>query len=103
MLYSALLNRINVSIRSTVKVIKLRHNKNICNLRKRHGIDKLSKTNSPKNVIHNSSLYDLLEEEVQALSHGLDQHLPSNTANKCKKVVERLSKNNNAIIVKDVG
>ena len=38
----------------------------------------MSKTKPPKNVIHNFSSYDLTEEEIQALSHGLDQDIPSN-------------------------
>ena len=78
MVYSVLLNIINIAIKSRVKVIKLRHNKKICNLRKQHGIDKLSKTKPPKNIKHNFSSCDLTEEEIQALSHGLDQHIPSN-------------------------
>ena len=78
MVYSVLLNTINIAIKSRVKVIKLRHNKKICNLRKQDGIDKLSKTKPPKNIKHNFSSCDLTEEEIQALSHGLDQHIPSN-------------------------
>ena len=78
MVYSVLLNRINIAIKSRVKVIKLQHNKKICNLRKRYGTDKLSETKPPKNVIHNFSSYHPTEEEIQALSHGLDQHIPSN-------------------------
>ena len=78
MVYSVLLNRINIAIKSRVKVIKLRHIKKICNLRKRYGKDKLSETKPPKNVIHNFSSYDLTEEEIQALSHVLGQHIPSN-------------------------
>ena len=78
MVYLVLLNRINIAIKSRVKVIKLRNNKKICNLRKRHGIDKLSQTKPPKNVIHIFLSHDLTEEEIQALSHGLDQHIPSN-------------------------
>ena len=149
MVYSVLLNRINIAIKSRVKVIKLRHIKKICNLRKRYGIDKLSEAKPPRNVIHNFSSYDLTEEEIQALSHGLGQHIPSNpdrykintdfeyfyqnvlndisdlpqhqldnikttlrstcmkyhiskTANKYKKVTDRLSKKNknNIIIIK---
>ena len=79
MVYSVLLNRINIAIKSRVKVIKLRHIKKICNLRKRYGKDKLSETKPPKNVIHNFSSYDLTEEEIQALSHVLGQHIPSNS------------------------
>ena len=78
MVYSVLLNRINIAIKSIMKVIKLRHNKKICNLRKWHGIDKLSKIKPPKNVMHNFLSYDLTEEENQALSHGLDKNIPSN-------------------------
>ena len=147
MVYSVLLNRINIAIKSRVKVIKLRHIKKICNLRKRYGKDKLSETKPPKNVIHNFSSYDLTEEEIQALSHVLGQHIPSNpdrykintdfeyfyqnvlndifdlpqhhldniktklrstcmkyhnskTANRHKKVIARLSKNSNIIIIK---
>ena len=147
MVYSVLLNRINIAIKSRVKVIKLRHNKMICNLCKQHGIDKLSETKPPRNVIHNFSSHDLTEEEIQASSHGLDQHIPPNperykintdfeyfyqdvlndisdlpqhhfdnikaklrstcmkydnskTANKYKKAIDRLSKNNNIIIIK---
>ena len=73
MVFSVLLNRINIAIKSIVKVIKLRHNRKICNLRKRHGIDKLPKTKPSKNLINNFSSYNLTDEEIQALSHGLDQ------------------------------
>ena len=45
--------------------------------RKRHGIDKLSETKPPKSVIHNFSSFDLAEEEIQSLSQGLNQHIPS--------------------------
>ena len=78
MVYSVLLHRIDIAIKSRVKVIKFRHNKKICNLRRRSSIDKLSKTRPPKKVIHNFSSHDLTEEEIQALSHGLDKHIPSN-------------------------
>ena len=47
-IYSVLLNKINITIRSKMKVIKLRHNKKICNLRKKHGIDKLSYNKNTK-------------------------------------------------------
>ena len=75
-IYSVLLNKMNIAIRSRMKVIKLRHNKQICNLRKRHGIDKLSHNKIPKNIIHNFSTYDLTKDEIQALSYCLDQHVP---------------------------
>ena len=52
--------------------MKSQHNKNIYNLRKRHGMDTLSNTKPPENVIHNFSPNDLTEEEIQALSNGLD-------------------------------
>ena len=77
-IYCVLLNKINIAIRSRMKVIKLRHNKKICSLRKKHGIDKLSYNKIPKNIIHNFSTYDLTKDEIQALSYGLDQHVPSN-------------------------
>ena len=48
MVYSVLSNRINIAIKSRVKVIKLGHNKKICYLHKQHSIDKLSKTKPPK-------------------------------------------------------
>ena len=76
--YSVLLNKTNIAIRSRMKVIKLRHNKKICNLRKKPGIDKLSYNKIPKNIIHNFSTYDLTKDEIQALSYGLHQHIPSN-------------------------
>ena len=56
-MYSLLLNRFNIAIKSRVKVIKLRPGTKMCNLNKRHGIDKLTKP--PKNVIHNFAPYDL--------------------------------------------
>ena len=77
-IYSVLLNKINIAMRSRMKVIKLRQNKKICNLPKKHGIDKLSYNKIPKNIIHNFSTYDLTKDEIQALSYGLDQHVPSN-------------------------
>ena len=146
-IYSVLLNKINIAITSRMKVIKLHHNKKICNLRMKHGIDKLLYNKIPKNIIHNFSTYDLTKDEIQALSYGLDQHVPSNperykintdfeyfyqnilndisdlpqhqldhiktklrstcekyhntrTTNKCKNVIEKLSKNDAIIIVK---
>ena len=77
-IYSVLLNKINIAIRSRMKVIKLRHHKKICNLGKKHGIDKLSYNKIPKNRIHNFSTYELTKDEIQALSYGLDKHAPSN-------------------------
>ena len=61
-----------------MKVIKLRRNKKICNLRKRHSIDKLSQTKPQKNIILNFLSFDLTEEKIEALLHGLDQHIRSN-------------------------
>ena len=52
--------------------MKSRHNKKIYNLHKQHVMDKLSNTKPPENAIHNFSSNDLTEEEIQALSHGLD-------------------------------
>ena len=69
---------INIANKSRMKVMKLWHNKKICNLRKRHGIDKSSETKPQKNMIHNFSSYEITEEEIQALSHGLGQYIPSN-------------------------
>ena len=77
MVYLVLLNRINIAIKRRVKVIKLGHNKKMCNLRKRHRTDKLPKTKAPKNVTLNFSSYDPTEEEIQVLSHGLNHHILS--------------------------
>ena len=38
----------------------------------------MSKIKPPENVIYNFSSNDLTGEEIQALSHGLDQHISSN-------------------------
>ena len=38
----------------------------------------MSKIIPPENVIYNFSSNDLTGEEIQALSHGLDQHISSN-------------------------
>ena len=51
--FSVLLKRINIAIKTRVKVIRLRHNKKICNHCKRHSINKLSKSKSPNNRIRN--------------------------------------------------
>ena len=36
----------------------------------------LSKTKPAKNIIHTFLSYDLIEVDILALSHGLDQHIP---------------------------
>ena len=38
----------------------------------------LSKTIPAKNIIHTFLSYDLIEVDILALSHGLDQHIPLN-------------------------
>ena len=39
-------------------------------------MDYLSETKFTKNVIHSFSPFDITEEEIQAFSYGLDQHIP---------------------------
>ena len=77
-LYSALLHRINIAIISRSIAISRKHKKKILNLQ--HKQQKCYNSNvsyTPKEVVHNFSSYVVSQEEHEALSHGLEHHMPS--------------------------
>ena len=73
----------NVAMKSTIKAITYRHEKRLCNLRKlqQHYVNTKSKQHPVKQIIHSFRSYVLLPDEEIALSHGLNQQIPS-TLNK---------------------
>ena len=78
-LCSALIREINHVIKSRYKAIKSRHEKKLQKFwtaQKRE--NNVSKPVLLKSIIHNFSLYNLRQEEHEALSYGLDHHIPTN-------------------------
>ena len=77
-LYSALLHKINLAIKSRSIAISHKHKKKILNLQ--HKQQKCYNCNisyTPKEVVHSFSSYVLWQEEHDALSHGLEHQIPS--------------------------
>ena len=79
LLYNALLHQVNIAVRSRYKVISMRHQKKIVNLIKNQKNNyESNKPSLMKHMVHNFSLYPLTEDEMTALAHGLDHHIPTN-------------------------
>ena len=77
-LYSALLRKINIAIKSRSIAICRKHKKKILNLQ--HKQRKCYNSNisyTPTEVVHNFSSYVLSQQEHDALSHDLEHHTPS--------------------------
>ena len=77
LVYTTLLHKINVTVKSRVKPTAKRHWKKLSKFRKRHQkSDIKSCIQVSKNTIHNFSSYTLSDDEIMELNYGLDQHIP---------------------------
>ena len=77
-LYSALLRKINIAIKSRSIAIYPKNKRKTLNLQhKQQKCHKINISYTPKEVVHNFSSYALSREEHDALSHGLEHHIPS--------------------------
>ena len=78
-LYNILIHQVNIAIKSRFKSIRLRHNKKLIKFRKSQQIYNKSTTQTElvRNIVHNFSSYALSHEELNALSYGLDHHIPT--------------------------
>ena len=84
LVYTVLLQIINMAVRSRKKTISLRHQKKLLNLRKCQ-YNYNNTANIQKIIIHNFSTYTLIKHEGEALIYGLDQHIsPSTNKNTIK-------------------
>ena len=78
-LFNALLHNLNNVIKRKQTAICLRHHQKIEKFRIRqnkHTSDK--QTSFQSCIVHNFSSYSLSQIEINALSFGLDQHIPTN-------------------------
>ena len=78
--YNALLHQVNVAVKSRIKVVKLRHEKKILNLKLKQEttnyVDE-RKRSYAKYTVHNFSSYVLPNEKYTGFSFGLDYHIPT--------------------------
>ena len=80
LIYSVLLHKFNIAVRSRSNAVSKRHVKKLFNLRKQKDQRSLNdEEKQSKNIIHNFQSYSLTKEEVEALSYGLDQNIPNYT------------------------
>ena len=77
LVYTVLLQRINMVVRSRKKAMNLRYQKKLLTLRKRQYICNET-ANFQKNIIHNFYTYAITKKE-EALTYVLDQHIPPST------------------------
>ena len=79
-IYNAVLQQINIAVKSRIKAIKLRHGKKLRNLKLKQEttnyVDE-RKRSYIKHTVHNFSSYVLSNEEYTGLSFGLDHHIPT--------------------------
>ena len=76
-----MLHRINVAVKSRVKAIATTHLNKLSNLRnKRSTYSKnVNHISFIKNTVYNMSSYTLTGDEYNALTFGLDHHIPAKT------------------------
>ena len=78
LIYSTLLRKINIAVKSISIAISFKHKKKLMNLRKKQQEhNKRAAVYVPKEVVQNFSSYKLSKEEHEALSYSLDYHIPS--------------------------
>ena len=71
--YTTLLHRINVAVKSKIKWMAKRHEKKLSKFRKhQQKSDIKCRIQVSKNAIHNFSSYTLSDDEILALNYGLD-------------------------------
>ena len=76
-LYSVLLHKINIAIKSRSIAISHKHKKKMLNLKHKQQNSYNSNIGyTQEEVVHNFSLYVLSQEKHEALSYGLDNHIP---------------------------
>ena len=78
-LYNILIHQVNIAIKSRFKSIRLRHNKKLIKFRKSQQKCNKSTTQTElvRNIVYNFSSYALSHQELNALSYGLDHHIPT--------------------------
>ena len=77
LVYTTLLHRINIAVKSRIKSIAKRHEKKLSKFKKRQQkSDIKNRIQVSKNTIQNFSSYTLSDDEIMALNYGLDQHIP---------------------------
>ena len=77
LVYTTLLYRLNVAVKSRIKSIAKRYERKLSKFRKhQQKSDIKRRVKVSKNVINNFSSYTLSEDEIMALNYGLDQHIP---------------------------
>ena len=78
LVYSALLHKINIAVKSRLTAISFKYKKKLMNLQKKQQEHKKrAAVYVPKEVVHNFSSYKISKEEHEALSYSLDYHIPS--------------------------
>ena len=71
-------HQINITLKSKLKKITKRHDTKLINLRRQQHESTFGITTTyVKNTLHNFSSYQLSNDELTALSYGLDHHIPS--------------------------
>ena len=78
-LHNTLIHQVNIAIKSRFKSIRLRHNKKLIKFRKSQQKCNKSTTQTElvRNIVYNFSSYALSHQELNALSYGLDHHIPT--------------------------
>ena len=76
LIYTMLLHRINLAVKSRIKSIAKRYEKKLSKFRKRQQMSDIkSCIQVSKNAKHNFSSYTLSDDEIMALNYGLDEHV----------------------------
>ena len=77
-LFNAVIHLVEVAIQSTLAVIQKRKENKLFNLRQQ-SVNVSDSAVVTKQIINNSSSYNLSRDEELALCYGLDQHIPNNS------------------------
>ena len=77
LVYTMLMHRIKVAVKSRIKLIAKRHKKKLSKFRKpQQKSDIKSRIQITKNTIHNFSPYTSSDDEIMELNYELDQQIP---------------------------
>ena len=78
-LYNALVHKIELTVKSRFKSISFRHQKKLLKFREAQTAKNCYINPRPmEHVVHNFASYNLWQIEINALSYGLDYHIPTN-------------------------
>ena len=86
-LYNTLIHQINKAVNIRLKLISLRHNNKLirsCEQQNKPRKDEQKKIN--RQIEHNNSSYTLSDEQYEALSLGLDTHIPAKVKKKMQSI-----------------